>query len=790
MQEEITNPTNPTQIPRSSQKFVAIGLISVLFLILLVEILYFFVFAKQSPQPTDISQSDSISTPNSYKAPTIKFARYNNQLVLPATKSSLNEYTLKTEFNSEELRAIGGKFKLSDFEQDDVFATFSETKNPSTAGYLSFDKTNGFFTYQSLSNALQYNGNPTSVASQFLSSVGLTDGMIDCSITYKRTYSPGVTYVECHRAWEKLGAPLLTLPGVMNVESSTRISQLKPGYVTPNAPNDPTVIDTSTNQDGKVRPADFNTATFSIDETGNIFSINSNLRWISKSTPIARLITPTEALLTINKTNPGLVIPSGSGNFNWQTVFPNNTATSDEANMDDIALVYIEAPGGYKNTSLIPQYVVRGTTLLNSGFNANYSQLLSAVATNNNVLAETTTKKNLQIDTFTPTPEPSPTTIPDVEIPTPNIPPIPSEEAQCGGPVGSGGLGFMGKITYVVQLPDGSAVQLTTPGSGAKNTLYVTGYNGSDKRINTIRDLFAQVIENKYIYSYDFMHKSGQLPASTPRVSDFTNLKEYYASIPNFLSKESQADIIAPQEIYLNSTAPRIKRLMTGYEKRAREIDKGASGPGSDPLPYIEADMAMIQLGSTGGETCYLSGGSPALFIYANKKTTLSIKVGASLTYSDPAHNTGWNITTNSDGTIESNRGKRDFLYYEFNKQSVNLPPSSYGYSVKRDSLSKFSKEISQQLGLNEKESKQFNNELNNALLEVPINYPYVTISLVTEDDLNKNIPLSISENVSARRIHFLLKGTNNQTPITTPKLKKISRNTPFILELGASTRY
>ncbi len=251
------------------------------------------------------------------------------------------------------------------------------TTDPAQRGWLMVDAKNGVLTYRFYGNeaqgsAGQYPPQATqrdtasARAKSFLTNLGVIDELVDCSITYQKTAMPDVTMVECHRDWQKVGLPILNFIGLINVPESTPLSSMKIGMVYEGVPDDPSVVNTSTNQEGQRRPSDFNTATVSIHADGTILGFTSNIRKISGTQQVsAANIVPVEEVrqkIVRGETEMFFIRPERNTIVDWSTFF--STTAGRGAQITDLILAYVEIPGHQEY--LAPMYIARGSAQLGS----------------------------------------------------------------------------------------------------------------------------------------------------------------------------------------------------------------------------------------------------------------------------------------------------------------------------------------------------------------------------------------------------------------------------------------
>lgn len=240
------------------------------------------------------------------------------------------------------------------------------TTDPRQRGWLMVDGKNGVLTYRFFGDEPQIaqGTTPSARAQSFLTNLGVVDESVDCSITYQKTAMPDVTMVECHRDWQKMGLPILNFIGLINAPEAVRLSAMKVGMVYEGAPDDPSVVNTSTNQDGQRRPDDFNTATVSVHSDGTILGFTSNIREISGTQQVlASNFVPVEEVrqkILRGQTEMFFIRPEGNNTVDWSAFF--STTTGRGAQITDLILAYVEIPG--KQEYLAPMYIARGSAQL------------------------------------------------------------------------------------------------------------------------------------------------------------------------------------------------------------------------------------------------------------------------------------------------------------------------------------------------------------------------------------------------------------------------------------------
>lgn len=738
--------------------------ISVLVVILVQIFLLTFFNSNQTSAP--IPQDNNSTVQN---APDVKFNLYsiNKPPVLNPQDHYL--YTLKSNFTDEQIQNIARNLGINselESDSDNKVLAFSPDN-----GVFEFDRITGEFKAISFSPAPATSQFPEVSAIDLLNDLGLYDPTIDCSITYKRYDTPHTTFVECHRTWELMSAPLVTLPGVLNTYDFN-VDNIRVGYVGQAGLDDPEVYDISTGENGKARPIDFNSVTIGI-KNNEIVSIDSNMRWVESVSPVTseEIISYSEAInsLASGNTRLSLVIPEGQYS-EWNDVFPDNQAFAQNANVTSINLIYLESLGGEKQITYEPMYLVYGTAKIESGHSVKFVQAVSALK-NPNVLGEQALaqagfdeqRESLQIRDFIPE-SPTPT------IPSENPPEKIVEEADCR----FGTQRLTGKPwieeTFSLDIPGYGRMDVLR--RNRSGTLFVKSTEASDSSISAARNAIFQALEDQYIFNY------ANREDKSLRLKDYGNLVNLYEQAfgqnpdtPGF----GVNFFFLPRYAYAKGLGhDRHDRLVENFERRAIEIDEGRPGIIREAGFPLDHDISLFMLWDGNSEKwkgCYLTGGSPFIFLYTDKKTDVSINP-SHVVYKNP--DSDWSFSLNGSTS----------LYYEFDKSKVKLAGTDYGYSFEYSKTENALESIARDLGLNSEETRAFKIEIENSLQS--LNPEYLSLRLVSEEELNEKLPLKVSPKPdNSTRIHFLIE--TEKLDLKVPDLEKIKRSGFSLVEIGAS---
>lgn len=170
----------------------------------------------------------------------------------------------------------------------------------------------------------------------------------------------------------------------------------------------------------------------------------------------------------------------------------------------------------------------------------------------------------------------------------------------------------------------------------------------------------------------------------------------------------------------------------------------------------------------------------PAIYLYPEKtaKVKVDLSINGHITNSIPEYQTGWDVTVTPDGKIN---GKYDYLFYEAQlEEKVKLPDE--GWIVPYCNLKNWFDEYLPQMGLNEREIKDFKDYWLNALAPAK----YYVIRMLDREFLNKNLKLSITpEPQTVIRVILYFEAIDSPKDLKPPKLQKPERKGFTVVEWG-----
>ncbi|MBI4129748.1 hypothetical protein HY468_00360 [Candidatus Roizmanbacteria bacterium] len=788
--------------PRINKLLYVAGIIVAGILVIIIIFLLYSRFVPSSsptilPTPTPII---SPSAPVSLTAPTTFFQSYTLDTSLPQI-TTLQEYQLHSDFSEMEIQHLTTIFGLSDINIEADWVVAGNTTDPQQRGLLTFNRTTGEFHFESYGiHLLPSSSTAQSVNAsvhELLTNLGIADDTITCPFTYERTSIPEVLFVECHRDWEQMGAPILNPIGMVNLPETIPFSQLRVGYTFEGAPTDEDVVNTSSKQDGLARPNDFNTATVALYKQDNsILAIDSTIRPIERTltTQGSTMMNPDEALASFqnHQATFSLTIPAGSGYTDLANVYPNNQATGKVATITDFILTYEENLPGTPQASLSPVYLIRGTAELDSGYRVRFVETIPATKQTAKVQGERTylAQDSIKLGNLTPGPSQTPTVpipsktpkappitptsfLPTAPLHTPRGSPTPPPTVEDCADLDTGKL-QSGYNIYTIDIPGKGTITLM---KGPISGFYFKEASFQARNIGEIRKIVIDLVVDQlqiYVAGYlkDHPDELAEIKTSEDKkkllgkIGETVDTKTYVYSGISPLRDKAEERLVA---MVTEST-----------------IDEWATKDDIFPRMFFYSGYSNLD------EThfCFITGHSPALFFYTDKPMRVSVQLGFDPLYADPVTSDWLNIRVFPDGTllVPSSTSKLTKLYYEFDRQKTTFHHTNEGFIVRRDTWeSLVTGTIALSLRLTPDETRTLVTDVARVVRNMP-DASHLRLSVVDQQQLNDQLPISINPKPSElHRVHILVSPLTNSMSISYPSLSPVSRTGFTVVEVGAS---
>jgi hypothetical protein len=226
-----------------------------------------------------------------------------------------------------------------------------------------------------------------------------------------------------------------------------------------------------------------------------------------------------------------------------------------------------------------------------------------------------------------------------------------------------------------------------------------------------------------------------------------------------------------------------VTRLYEGY-KVGREETISFSDFANNRNHFIVQD-------TFGDWSVYTSGdfqsqaecGKPVIYLYPEKPTTVTVKVGANITKSEPTYpKSGWTVLANPNGQLTYQGQSYSSLFWEGTGHGLYPEISNRGFVVaKKDLISTIISHLSQ-LGLNQQETADF---LEFWQPKLPTS-PYTRLTWLTTGEMNQLAPLAVSPRPDiAIRIFLDFAPLEKPIVLTPQKLSAPARTGFTLVEWG-----
>ena len=169
----------------------------------------------------------------------------------------------------------------------------------------------------------------------------------------------------------------------------------------------------------------------------------------------------------------------------------------------------------------------------------------------------------------------------------------------------------------------------------------------------------------------------------------------------------------------------------------------------------------------------------PAIYLYPQETSRIkvSLSINGEITISEPEYNNGWDVVVEPGGKIE---GRYDYLFYEARLNYLETPEE--GWCVEYEYLELWMNDTLKELGLNDKESKEFKV----FWLDFLPFANYYEIKLLSKEYLDLNIGLIIDPKPETIiRVMLTFSPYQNVVEIDTPIIKTPIRSGFTAVEWG-----
>lgn len=173
--------------------------------------------------------------------------------------------------------------------------------------------------------------------------------------------------------------------------------------------------------------------------------------------------------------------------------------------------------------------------------------------------------------------------------------------------------------------------------------------------------------------------------------------------------------------------------------------------------------------------------GKPVIYLYPEKPTEVSVKVGADITKSDPEYGTGWKVLASPSGTLNTKFGIRNSLFWEGTGWGV-YPAVTSGTVVESSQVAATISSQMKSIGLNDKEIADFNEFW---LPKMPAT-PYTRLTWLTTEQMDTLAPLAVSPKPDTSiRVFLDFEGLNSKISIIPQILPHYERKGFTLVEWG-----
>jgi hypothetical protein len=179
--------------------------------------------------------------------------------------------------------------------------------------------------------------------------------------------------------------------------------------------------------------------------------------------------------------------------------------------------------------------------------------------------------------------------------------------------------------------------------------------------------------------------------------------------------------------------------------------------------------------------------GKPVIYLYPEKDTQVSVKVGANITKSEPTYpRNGWTVLAHPNGQLDYQNSVYPNLFWEGTGLGIYANHAGEGFVVPQSKLISTINSHLKLQGLNTQESKDFMEFWTDKLPQTP----YVRLTWLDTTDMNVLAPLSVSPRPkSVIRIFLEFEGLEKNIYLKPQKLTTINRDGFTLVEWGGLLR-
>lgn len=588
-----------------------------------------------------------------------------------------------------------------------------------------FNKNNGEFSYKATDGVPLASG-ALSIEEKiytFLKKIEWYDPTLKVVANYKLRNNDETTYYEIKRDWNAAGLPILNPIGLLNVDESTSITNLKMNDPSTSVGINPDIYETSDNRDTLARNADFNTMTIGIsNRTNNVIAIKSNIRKrTDQETKQTEVISYQKAVDMLKKNDQALILttPANVTSVNdWQKIYANQLAEAQQATVTESTLAYLEQSPSASQKNLEPYYIFRGNATLTNTYQINFIAAVPAV--------RTTQARNLPSFSFSF---------------------IPQVYAVAGD--------LNNQIGQIGQQKQGSFDLLQSPTPPPSPT---PAYRSCIPAAGDLNPYNTQSSANGII-GY------GWSPVAVINGKIQMSRKGWWYFVPSENTTE------ATLRNDLNQILIAIQQY-TGQQMNFRDFNTGIP-------PNILSDFQDT------GTACPIrvTGDSPTIFVYAPKGEKITIQPPSVITYAEPLlQNREWNVLSNGSNNFQVSGKMQNYLYYEYS--SVTFTRPNDGWIIRQKEIKSFADEIlGPLLHLNTTETARLVYELTHAASK--IDSENLFIGPINRKELDEKLPLSVTPKTNMYRFMFYV-GKSDRSLVDAPHIESIERSKYMIVELGS----